>query len=110
MKTIKEEIKETGNAFSGDKYEKIAFEVGFACGLYFTQRWIPVEEELPLAYESGIWDGLRSETFLAKDSEDNIFIARIYAGIIDGSNFCDFYNMNNSELFNIVAWRPIEYK
>lgn len=44
MKTIKEEIKETGKAFYGDKYEKIAFEVGFACGLDFAQRWIPIQE------------------------------------------------------------------
>lgn len=108
MKTIKEEIKEIEKAFPGDKYEKIAFEVGFACGLDFAQRWIPIQEEFPSVYYRDIW--LRSEQILAKDSEDNIFIARVYECVRDGSKHYNFYDRNDSELFNIVAWRLIEYK
>ena len=74
------------------------------------QRWIPIEKEKPLATESGDWDGLRSDFVIAKDHHGNVFISRIYEGILDGFEFCDFVDNEDQVLSHIVEWRPIERK
>lgn len=85
-------------------------ENSFKLGAEFAQRWIPVEEEKPLAYETGEWDGKRSNFVLAKDKHGNVYIARIYQGVIDGSEFCDFVDRTEYDLNDIISWRPINLK
>jgi hypothetical protein len=72
------------------------------------QRWIPVTEELPIVTEFGNWDGHRSEFVIAKNKYGAWYKARIYSGIMDGSKFCNWCDETDSELTNIVSWRPIE--
>ena len=83
---------------------------GFKAGVEFAQRWISVEDELPLAVETGEWDGKRSDFVLAKNKWGNVYIARTYEGIIDGNKFCDFAEKDDTIISHIVEWRPIELK
>jgi hypothetical protein len=70
--------------------------------------WIDVDEKLPMAYESGNWDELRSDFVLAKNKHGNVFIARTYQGAMDGHEFCDFVCKDDVVLSHIVSWRKIE--
>jgi hypothetical protein len=97
-------IEQTDNMSASDNYI-----LGYKDGFKEATRWIPVEEETPLAYETGGWDGKRSDFVLAKNKWGNVYIARTYEGIIDGSKFCDFAEKDDSIISNIVEWRPIEF-
>ena len=98
MKTIEEAAKE---------YSKEPFiQIGFIVGAEFAQRWIPVEEELPICYESGDWDGRRSDFVLVKTLDGGWYKAKLYSGTIDGSEFNDWVNENDN-LLNVIYWRPM---
>jgi hypothetical protein len=77
-------------------------------GVKEAQRWIPVEEELPITYESGNWDGLRGSFAIVYDSFGEWHKARPYSGFLDGHNFYDWYSESDYMLSNITHWRPIE--
>lgn len=100
MKTIdeaaKEQLKMTLNV-----------QRTFRDGVEFAQRWIPVEEELPMAYETGNWNGKRSDFVLAKDINGDWFKARTYQGVIDGVEFCDFADEDDYQIADIIAWRSV---
>ena len=83
---------------------------GFKAGVEFATKWIPVEQELPLCYESGDWDGLRSDFVLIKDKYNNWSKGILYSGIIDGHNFNDWYSTESLEMPFVTHWRPIELK
>jgi hypothetical protein len=44
----------------------------------------------PIAYETGDWDGKRSDEVVAVDDIGRKHIARVYEGIMDGSEFKDW--------------------
>lgn len=112
MKTIEEKSIELFHRFvsRGENVEWITFKRVFCEGAEFAQRWIPIDEELPLPYEKVDWDGLRSDYVIAKDSSGEWHKAQIYQGVIDGIEFVDWYSNTGWQLINIVSWRPIEYK
>ena len=91
-------------------FENPGSEAGFKAGVEFAQRWISVEDELPICYESGDWDGLRSDFVLVKNKNGAWRKGRLYSGIIDGSKYSDWYDEYDFELDNITHWRPIEIK
>jgi len=106
MKTIEEAANDHGVLCNtkliqtnGDSFEK---------GVEFAQTWIPVEEELPIAFESGGWDGLRSEFVIAKREDGEWYKARIYSGIMDGSKFCEWCDEDDFLITNVISWRPTE--
>lgn len=70
-------------------------------------RRIPITERKPHCFESGNWDGLRSEYVVVWDSNGDSAIARLYSGFIDGSEFNEFYSNSDFELQNIVSWMPL---
>lgn len=109
MKTIDESAKEYANSFVDNDYT-IETEAAVKHGVQLAQRWISVKEELPIAYETGNWDGKRSDFVLAKNIYGNWFKARTYQGFMDGHNFCDFVDDTDIVISNIVYWRPIELK
>lgn len=104
MKTIKEGLDEAYKKAGQNAY----FGNGFNAGIEFSQQWIKVEDETPLAFETGEWDGKRSDFVLAKNKWGNVYTARTYEGIIDGNKFCDFAEKDDTILSHIVEWRPIE--
>ena len=84
--------------------------LAFIFGVKTAQRWIPVEEKLPACFESGEWNGARSEFVLVKHSDSSWRKARLYYGILDGQKYNDWYDENDYELGNITHWRPVELK
>lgn len=106
MKTIKDGLDKAYKNAGHNAY----FGNGFEAGVNFAQRWIPVIEEKPLAYEIGYWDGQRSDVVLVKQNKGIVLLARAYEGYIDGNKFYDFVDNDGNIIINVTSWRYIEYK
>ena len=52
--------------------------------------WNKITEKRPLAYKTGMFDGKKSDKVLVADEFGNYYIAEMYEGFLDGSEFCDF--------------------
>jgi len=70
--------------------------------------WNKLKEKRPLAYRTGMFDGKKSDKVLVADEFGNYFIAEMYEGFMDGSEFCDFYDIRDFELKNIEYWAELE--
>lgn len=70
-------------------------------------EWVDINEETPICYEEGDWDGLRSEEVLVI-SEGVYKVARMYEGFMDGSKFADFYTEEDFEVNNVTEWCVIK--
>ena len=70
--------------------------------------WIDVNKRKPIATQSGCWDGLRSDKILVCDRNRNYYVAVMYEGILDGREFCDFYDDSDFEINNITYWTEID--
>lgn len=71
-------------------------------------KWIKVEDRLPLATKTGDWDGKKSDQLWVVDEKGNYLVAHCYQGVIDGNEFCEWYNPDDYELpHKVVAWMPI---
>ena len=68
-------------------------------------RWIPIEEKYPICYESGEWDGLRSEEIIFKCKNGDKYIGRFYSGFLDGSEYNDFTDISSFIIPNVTEWR-----
>ena len=53
--------------------------------------WQNPESRKPLCYQSGDWDGKRSDSVLVELKNSNYVVAVCYEGIIDGCRFFDWY-------------------
>ncbi len=114
MKTIKEEIEENVRLTPNMRYKH-----GFEDGVYFCQRWIPIEENLPehifhevkqsngntlIFYENylvrGYWDnvGKREDTLMATYMPYSI------------GYYFNVHKQTNTVNFIVTHWRPIERK
>ena len=70
-------------------------------------EWISVEDRLPLANESGSWDGKRSDVYLGKYKDDTYCLFRIYEGFLDGSDFIEYYDENDNSINAPVYYKSI---
>lgn len=68
--------------------------------------WISLLLEKPICTESGDWDGRRSRTILFKDNQGRVYVGYCYSGIMDGSEFCDFYT-DFGGVSDVVFWAEI---
>lgn len=78
--------------------------------IYFKKKvenWVSVKIKLPFCYQSGHWDGLKSERVLVRDKTGKIHIAVLYQGFMDGSEFADWYDKDDYELKEIEYWVDI---
>jgi hypothetical protein len=75
-------------------------------------EWIDINDQTPICYEEGEWDGLRSDFVLVytvnKLREEGYQVARMYEGTMDGSKFQAFYCINDYEVLHIVKWCEIK--
>jgi len=72
-------------------------------------EWKYIENnETPITYETGVWDGKRSEEVLVVDDIGRKMVARLYEGAMDGSHFKEWYD-NEDYCINreIVKWLSI---
>ena len=70
--------------------------------------WKEIKKEKPIAYKSGDWDGLKSDKILVATMSDKYHIVEMYEGIMDGSEFCDFYDDRDFEVKNVLYWIEID--
>lgn len=70
--------------------------------------WYKIENRKPIATESGCWDGLKSSKILVATRSMTIHIVEMYEGILDGSEFCNFYDDRDFEIENVILWAEID--
>jgi hypothetical protein len=71
-------------------------------------KWISVKDRLPICFESGNWDGLRSEFMLVELKDGSYDIARLYKGVLDGNEFADWYDKVDFDFTSpVIKWKPI---
>ncbi len=70
-------------------------------------KWFNVNEKMPIVYETGDWDGKRSDFVLVECRNQTFDVGRVYEGTIDGSYFCDFFDKDDNNIQDIVRWKYI---
>ena len=70
-------------------------------------KWKEVSKRLPTCFESGDWDGLRSNFVLVADKHGMYFIGRCYSGRMDGNEFDEWYTADDFEIDNVVLWMEL---
>ena len=72
------------------------------------EEWISVEEKHRLrCYEKGNWDGAKSDLLLLKDKDGLIQTGYAYSGIMDGSEFTEYYNTRDFEIMHVTHFRNL---
>lgn len=69
--------------------------------------WYELKQKKPLAYKTGLFDGKKSDKVLVADGSGTYHIAEMYEGILDGFEFCNFYDRNDFEIINVKFWTEI---
>ncbi|PCI96642.1 MAG: hypothetical protein COB15_09650 [Flavobacteriales bacterium] len=68
-------------------------------------KWKRITDDLPITFEDGDWDGLRSESVVVRTTDNEKLTARLYSGTLDGSKFNNWYDSNSDlEIDNVEAW------
>lgn len=81
-------------------------EMAFMQGEIDSMAW--VKEGNPICFESGNWDGKRSDLVLVETKQGRFYIARMYSGTMDGSTFNDWCDQNDAYLQDIIQWKIIK--
>ena len=75
--------------------------------------FIHTADDLPIVHESGHWDGKRSDDVLIKVAEDEhgfhtkLKVGRLYAGVLDGQAFADWYDNEDNGPLSVISWAKI---
>ena len=69
--------------------------------------WNRITDKKPHSYETGNFDGKKSDQLLFCDDNGKYFVGVCYQGFMDGSEFCDIYDENDFEVENAVYWAEI---
>jgi hypothetical protein len=70
-------------------------------------EWKYTKDETPITYETGDWDGKRSDKVVVINESGTAYIARLYEGFMDGSEYKDWIDSNDYMIYNIVKWFPL---
>jgi hypothetical protein len=70
--------------------------------------WYKLEKKKPIATEKGCWDGLRSDKILVATRDRKLHVVQMYEGVLDGCEFCDFYDENDWLIKDVIFWTEIE--
>lgn len=70
--------------------------------------WKSIKSKKPIAYQSGCWDGKKSDEILVKTTGGKYHVAVMYEGFIDGSEFCEFYDDRDNEIKSVAYWTEID--
>ena len=70
--------------------------------------WNDASKIKPLAYKVGGWDGRKSDKVLVCTFGGKFHVAEMYEGILDGSEFCDFYDDRDFYIPNVRYWTNID--
>lgn len=71
-------------------------------------EWIYTKDRTPIGYQTGDWDGKKSDEVIAEDKNGTRYLAHIYEGVMDGSHFIEWYDDNGYNIdAEIVRWLHI---
>ena len=70
--------------------------------------WHNLANKKPLAYKTGGWEGRKSDKILVCTMGGKYHVAEMYEGILDGNEFCDFYDDRDFEIQNVKYWTEID--
>lgn len=88
-----------------EEYEK------FCRDYHLTKQseWKNVNEKLPFCFEDGDWDGKRSSYCFVKLNNGLYDVAILYSGILDGSEFAEWYDNNENDFgsVKVTHWKEI---
>lgn len=70
--------------------------------------WYDIKNKRPIATESGNWNGLKSDKIIVCTRSGKYHIAVMYEGILDGSEFCEFYDDRDFEIETVTHWAEID--
>lgn len=70
--------------------------------------WYNIKNKKPLAYKSGGWDGEKNDKILVYTLTRRYYVVEMYKVILDGSEFCDFYDDRDFEIENVAFWTEID--
>lgn len=70
-------------------------------------KWIDINDKKPHAYQTGDWDGKKSDPVLAINKNNTPYVVVLYSGFMDGSEFNNFYTIDDYEIDSITHWMPI---
>lgn len=98
-------------------YKRVKLKFGIDLNGYedkvLTNPWIYSTDRLPLCYETGGWDGKRSDLVLAETERGVIFLAKCYEGSLDGTDFFNWYQLDSSSgdeyelATKVIKWMKI---
>jgi len=67
-------------------------------------NWINIQDEKPLCYKTGMWDGKTSDVILCyNEKKDIYFIVSCYEGTLDGSYFFECYDDSGLDVFDSIT-------
>lgn len=69
--------------------------------------WKKVDEEKPNSYKTSHYDGKMSDEILFADSAGLFYVGVCYQGVLDGSEYCCFYDQNDFDIPNVTHWAEI---
>lgn len=80
----------------------------------FVSEWFDSSDILPLCYETGNWDGKKSDNFVGETFNGKQFLGCCFEGTIDGEYFYDWYqvdevNGSDSLVEGVVRWLKIPF-
>lgn len=71
--------------------------------------WNNIKDKKPIASQSGCWDGLKSDKVLVCTRSGKLHVVEMYEGVIDGSEFCNFYDDSDFEIYDVKFWTEIDF-
>ena len=69
--------------------------------------WYDIKKKKPLAYINGLYDGLKSDKILVFTRSRKYHIVEMYEGVLDRTEFCDFFDENDYQIENVTHWTEL---
>jgi hypothetical protein len=70
--------------------------------------WNKLTEKKPLTYNTGSFDGKKSDKVLVADQDGKYHIAEMHETGIYGREFYEFYDDRDFEIVNVEYWTEID--
>ena len=70
--------------------------------------WNEFKKQKPTVYETGCWDGKRSDIVLVQTIGKNLFLCRMYHTNMDGKDQFDFCDNADFVIDNVKYWASID--
>ena len=68
-----------------------------------------VKDQEPYCWESGDWDGRKSDPLLVYTSDKEYHVATAYSGTMGGSKFLQFYDNWDYEIEDVTHWAELPH-